>query len=147
MVYRDRGLNRINELFKEIEKVKINTGLQGDLDSEEVLKGLWTEYGTTKIPEYGWMRKSITENEDKIKIFASRVIKQMIVDRQVLDPADFGRLGLYMEGLMKRQITKTTSPENSEATKKRKRNKRGQEGKPLIDTGRMRANIRHEVIM
>lgn len=142
MPIRDRGLARITRAFERLEEAEVLTGLQGDLDSHEVLKGFWTEYGTSKMPEWAWMRKTVFENEDQIKRVAAGMIRRMILETQAVDEQTLRRLGIFMEGLMKKQIRKTTTPPIKESTARKKGS-----DKPLIDTGRMINNIRSEVIL
>lgn len=137
----DLGWKRIKGELKLIDKSYTQIGIQKDAGTENgqsiAAIGAYNEFGTGNIPSRSFMRSTFDEQRTKIKAIIehqySRILKGEITVKKAL-----GLIGEYMEGEVKKKITTLKTPPNDPRTIAMKGS-----SNPLIDTGRMRASIRH----
>ncbi len=141
MTLNDAKLRQIRRAFEQLAEVKITVGLQGNLNSDVVMRGFWTEYGTEHMPAWGWQRKAATIYEKPITTYAAKAVKKMMLTYASVHRTYLDMTGLLMQDLFQRQIRNTTTPAISEYTARKK----GSE-KPLIDTGQMINSIKYEIL-
>ena len=106
------------------------------------------EFGSPggKIPERSFIRSTTDANAEKYKAGIRRGFRDMIEDavtKGQVDPAKakgMERLGLQVTGDIKRAISDGIPPPNAPSTIAHKGS-----DTPLIDTGRLRQSISHEV--
>jgi len=142
----DLGWFRIKKELRLIDKSYTQIGIQKDAGNEEDGKSIVevaanNEYGVGNIPQRSFMRSTFDEQRVKINDVVSKQYEK-ILDGKSTVKKSLGLLGEFMEGKIKRKITDLKTPPNSPLTIKLKKS-----SNPLIDTGTMRASIRHvEVI-
>lgn len=139
MVYRDLGLNRIEQGLKHLEKKVIKVGLNEGLPQTVIDRGVYTEYGTQHIPEYAWQRVAVNLNKKDIHKSMRNTAKSMIIDNDFSD-SRLNEPGEITAKIMKNEIQRVKEPRNKPATIKRK----GFD-KPLIDTWLMHDSINYKV--
>jgi len=91
------------------------------------------------IPQRSFLRKTVIDHRDKYQKRATKILGQIAAGRQEVYTG-LSLMGLLIEGDTKRTISKGVSPPNAPSTIRRKKS-----SKPLIDTGRLRQSITHEV--
>ena len=101
---------------------------------------MWNELGTRKAPSRPFLRMSVDENEDTIKSFVTREFKDFIHGRMTVKDL-LNRLGVFQTGLVQRKIRDGKYAALSPYTIAQKGSDR-----PLIDTGRMRQSVHHQVM-
>lgn len=156
--YLDKGFVKAKKIIEEMKDVAyIKVGiLAEDGDSRQPgdelnLAGIAAvnEFGTTKagkgnttvIPARPFIRSTMDEK----KGFFSKVTADALIRISSLrsDPLDeLNKIGLVIAESIKTKITQIRTPANAPSTIKGKGS-----SKPLIDTGRMRASIRHQVVV
>lgn len=98
------------------------------------------------IPERSFLRATIDENTATIarmqKNIHRAVMMGLYTPRQGL-----AIIGLYVQKLIQRKITEISEPPNAPLTQERKGRGRGPVNNPLIDTGQLRASIRHVEVL
>ena len=142
----DLGWNRIQKELKLIDKSYTQIGIQKDAGNEDGGEsiadvGASNEYGLGQVPERSFIRSTFDEKRFKIYNIIDKKYSLVLKGKSTVK-RQLALLGEYMEGAIKRKITNLRSPPNSQVTIKIKGS-----ANPLIDTGRMRASMRHvEVI-
>lgn len=91
------------------------------------------------IPERSFLRSAIAENKRKINEFVGEMFGLFIDGKASLDKS-LKRIGLLAVAMVKTKIRQGSFKPNAPATIRRKRSSR-----PLIDKGRMRQSITHEL--
>lgn len=141
----DLGWRRIKKELKLIDKSYTQIGVQKDAGEEDgqsiAAIAAYNEYGTDNIPSRSFMRSTFDEQQVKLKA----VIKKqhsLILKGERTVKRSLGLIGEYMEGAIKKKITDLKTPPNKPATIRAKGS-----SNPLIDTGRMRASIRHVEVL
>ncbi len=94
-----------------------------------------------RIPERSYLRSSVDENRSRINEFVSARFSDFL-DGKMSVPKALNLIGLMFSSLVQMKITRGGKgwPPNSAFTKWRKKSSR-----PLIDTGRLRQSITHEI--
>jgi hypothetical protein len=99
--------------------------------------------GTTKseirIPERSYLRSAVAENKKEINEFVSARFSDFL-DGKTSVPRALKRIGLFATKLVKKKIREGPFVPNALSTILRKGS-----SKPLIDTGRLRQSITHEI--
>lgn len=166
----DRGWKRIKKEMAMLDKGTVNVGILSDAPSPE--KGNMNMAKLGAIQEFGWpqsnipsrpfMRQAFDANIDKLNGFITRT-KSMVLSGKINAEKAFNMLGVFFTGIVKETIKNGDFVPNARSTllaNWRKHHKgvltRGEalENKsfsgdptkrPLIDSGRMRDSITHEV--
>lgn len=137
----DLGWKRIKEELKLIDKSYTQIGIQKDAGEEDgqaiAAIGAYNEFGTERIPSRPFMRSTFDEQRTKTKAIIEHQYGKILKGETSVKRA-LGSIGEYMEGEVKKKITTLKTPPNAPSTIARKGS-----SNPLIDTGRMRASIRH----
>lgn len=142
----DLGWKKIKKELHLINKSFTKIGIQSTAGTEEdgatiAMVGLYNEFGTKDIPARPFMRSSFEENKKQIeKIKASQYAK-ILAGKQTVKKA-LGLIGEFMVGKVKLKITSLRTPKNADSTIRIKKS-----SNPLIDTGRMRASIKHVEVL
>lgn len=131
---------KFQKMLKEICELEVRVGFQHGKKYEEEPEtdicdvAMWNELGTVNMPSRPFLRKSVDENENKIKAF----IRQMKKDLISGVPASqvFKKIGIFQKDLIQNKIKDGDFAPNAPATVKKKRS-----GRPLIDTGQMRQSV------
>ena len=100
--------------------------------------GFIHEYGTGNMPERSFIRAWVDTNKAQINRMTDTLYGKVIDGKLNADRA-IKLLGEFAEGGIKKYMTELKSPANAESTIKAKGS-----SNPLIDTGIMRANIKHK---
>lgn len=97
------------------------------------------EFGTDIIPARPFMRTAVDSNREKINKAISGQYDKIVAGESTVKKS-LNLLGLYMTGLIQKQIRATHYPPNAPSTIARKKSSH-----PLIDFGQMIQSVRHEV--
>jgi len=138
----DLGWRRIKKELKLINKSYTQIGIQKDAGTEKDGQSIaaiaaYNEFGTDRIPERSFMRSTFDEQHSKIKGIINKQYSLILKGHKTVK-GSLGLIGEYMEGRIKKKITDLKTPPNAPITIARKGS-----SNPLIDTGRMRASVRH----
>lgn len=101
----------------------------------------WMEFGTHSIPERPFMRQAFDANHDSISSFIRGQYAQVVDGKKSVEMG-LKSIGVFFEGVVKRTIVSGKFKALTQRTIKRKGS-----SKPLIDTGRLRQSITHEVVL
>lgn len=147
----DRGYGAIKRWLSGVKSADIEVGIleedgaavapgeSGGLTMAQVAHV--NEYGSEDghIPERSFLRATVEVNRDAYVSELTRAVDAAVMGKVPLE-VGFGRLGLRAEGDVKDFITDLQTPPNAPATIRRKGS-----SNPLIDTGHMRASIKHRI--
>lgn len=134
---------RFKKMLKELGQLQVRIGYQRGTEVDE--EGVdycdiaaWNELGTVRSPSRPFLRKSVDENEAKIKQF----LKSQKADLVRGVPAEqiLKEIGIFQKDLIQEKITEGDFAPNAPSTIARK----GSE-KPLIDTGRLRQSVNYVI--
>lgn len=112
---------------------------QGETDGDVIDIAVWNHFGTRTIPERPFIENALRENEGAYRV-AMRAAAQAILDERYSLRTALERLGLKAVADIRAEITALQTPPNAPSTIARKGS-----SNPLIDTGRMRRAVTHEV--
>lgn len=131
--------NLLRELAEKEVRIGFQKGAATEEDGTDICDvAMWNELGTVNIPSRPFLRKSVDENEDKIKSFLKSK-KNDIVNGTSADQI-LKEIGLFQKDLIQEKITEGDFAPNAPATIKKKGS-----SKPLIDTGRMRQSVNYVI--
>ena len=149
----DKDLQNIIKKVRGIDAQYVKVGvIDGQSENREdklspSLIAASNEFGTKEIPERSFMRSTIGEKKNAYTKILKFIANDVLYNKKSLSPL-LSKLGLRVEGDIKKKITDITQPPNAPSTIKAKQNKRMKSAnkkwetpKPLIDTGQMRASI------
>lgn len=91
------------------------------------------------IPERSFLRSGIAENKRKINEFVGKMFSDFI-DGKISMLKSLNRIGLLAVAMVRTKIRQGPFTANAPSTVRRKKSSR-----PLIDTGRMRQSVTHEI--
>lgn len=97
------------------------------------------EFGTDKIPARPFMRPAVDSNRAKLDKAISGEYDKVVMGTSTVKNS-LNLIGLFMTGLIQKQIRATHYPPNAPSTIARKKSSH-----PLIDFGQMIQSVRHEV--
>ena len=99
------------------------------------------EFGSRdgRIPERSYMRSTFDARRDDYERGLRKALKHVVAGETDID-TELGRLGLVVAGDIQETIATLTDPPLAEYTIKKKGS-----SKPLIETGRLKQSIDHEV--
>lgn len=143
MAGHDRITAQGRRFFAELEELRrlhVRVGFQqGQAFSDEGVDmvdiAAWNEVGNAHTPARPFLRKSADENEEQIKGFCQRQLRELAEGRATAQSV-LNSIGVMQVGLVQEKITDGDYVPNAPATISRKRSE-----KPLIDTGRMRQSV------
>ena len=143
----DRGYKSLMKDLANISgaPVSVLVGVSGKKDSDLVVIAASNEFGTEDghIPERSYLRSTIDDGRAEILDDLTDVVKQTL-DGASLDRG-LGKVGAKWAGKVQDKIRDLDTPPSADATKADKKRRTGSEGKPLIDSGRLRQSITWEV--
>lgn len=151
----DRGLIPLEEELAKLNGSYVLIGFQEGEVTKAQVKGdrskkagqsmaqiaAENEFGTKNIPQRSFMRTSFDENQKLLdKAIGEEYDK--IIERKSTVRKSLVRLGVLMEGLIRRKIESIRTPQNSPRTIAAKKS-----DKPLIDFGQMVSAIHSKVVI
>ena len=135
---------KFQNMLKELAELQVRVGFQQGKAYDEDSKtdicdiAMWNELGTSQIPSRPFIRKSVDENEGKIKAFLK--IQKSALLKCVPVGQVFKKIGIFQKDLIQEKITEGSFVPNAPSTVKKKKS-----SKPLIDTGRMRQSVNYVI--
>lgn len=134
---------KFQQTLKELEKLQVRVGFQHGRATEDDGTDVcdvaaWNELGTVHMPSRPFLRKSVDENEGKIRAFLQEKGEDIVggaTAEQVLKET-----GIFQKDLIQEKITSGSFAPNAESTVRQKGS-----SVPLIDTGRMRQSVNYEI--
>lgn len=135
-----------NRFYAELEKLKkmqVHIGFQAGESFEESGEDIAeiaanNELGTLSIPSRPFLRKTVDENDDKIRMAGVKEADNIIAGKSA--ETALNRLGVLSVSLVQEKIVDGEYASNSPLTIKLKGS-----DKPLIDSGRMRQSVKYIV--
>jgi hypothetical protein len=118
----------------------IDIGLFGEQGSDLVAYAAKNEFGYSNTPARPFLRSTLSVNMKKILDFIKTEKYNLLFEGNI--KKTMGRIGLFVEGLVKKRITTARSWAKPLSPKTIKR--KGSSA-PLIDSNRMRMSITHRV--
>ena len=128
---------------KHIETQKGDNGgdyspLAGSSNAPTVLDiAIWSEFGTSNMPERSFIRKSFEENKAKYKKTADQLLSAIMDGKITLDNA-LDRMGLMLQTDIKKFLV------DGKVKPKSKRAELEENGKTLVDTAQMMQSITYK---
>lgn len=140
----DLGWEKIIKNMKTLDKKVLKVGIQeGDMsaDGKNTMAyiGSIHEYGVEHIPQRSFIRSTLDDNSSQIANLSGQLGAKIIEGKQTPEQA-LNLIGLKVAGMIQEKITDGNFTPLSPATVRAKG-----DNKPLIDTGRMRASIKHKL--
>lgn len=141
----DLGWEKIIKNMKTLDKKVLKVGIQeGDMsaDGKNTMAyiGSIHEYGAEHIiPQRSFIRSTLDDNSSQIANLSGQLGAKIIEGKQTPEQA-LNLIGLKVAGMIQEKITDGNFTPLSPATVRAKG-----DNKPLIDTGRMRASIKHKL--
>lgn len=134
---------KFQRTLKELEKLQVRVGFQHGKATEDDGTDIcdvaaWNELGTVRIPSRPFLRKSVDENEGKIRSFLKEKAED-IVDGATAEQI-LKEIGIFQKDLIQEKITSGSFSPNAESTVRQKGS-----SIPLIDSGRMRQSVNYEI--
>lgn len=141
----DRGWRRIKGALQALPrgytKVGVQTGEQhtqpGGEQRSQAEIAAWQEFGTPDIPARPFLRAALEANLRRLREIKTRLL-QRLYDGHLTPATALAALGEAHEAQVKAKLTAGPWTPNAPSTVARKGSSR-----PLIDTGQLRASIRH----
>ena len=148
VIERDFGWRRIQDEVKKMKNAHVKIGVLSGAGVYEQSKGeevnladvaTWNEFGTLKIPSRPFMRNAFDQNITSLRTFISKQ-QDSIYSGKSSTQNSLELMGIWFKDKIQDTIEKGNFAPNSEFTKAQKGS-----DKPLIDTGRLKNSIQHEV--
>lgn len=146
IIDRDLGYEALKRRFTDVGRTSVKVGVLGGKQREGE-SGLTVaqvaaanEYGTARIPSRPAFRRALDANRPGIRTRIDAEAGAVLDGTRTVDQA-FGRLGLYLQGLIRREIVALRDPPNAPSTIERKGS-----SNPLVDTGQYRQSITFQVV-
>jgi hypothetical protein len=137
----DKGWKNILGLFSDAERYSMSVGVQSDAYDENGASiaqyAFYNEFGTDRIPARPFISTTSDQKKDS---WWARFYEDIDFVNDKTPERAFNKLGPRASADIQRTITKLKDPPNKPGTVRKKKS-----SNPLIDTGAMRASIRHEV--
>lgn len=135
----EKFMRMLAELATKEVRIGFQRGQASESDGTDICDiAAWNELGTVNMPSRPFMRKSVDENEGKIKSFVKSMKKELVSGtsgEQILK-----KIGIFQKDLIQEKITEGDFAPNAASTVKKKGS-----SKPLIDTGRMRQSVNYVI--
>lgn len=137
---RDHGYRRLLRRLLGVREYATRVGIHEEDGSDLAVIAAANEFGTANghVPERSFLRATVDANATTYGDELDKAVRAHVDGRRTLD-VGLGRLGARVEGDIKQFMTDLQDPPNAPSTIARKGS-----SNPLIDTGRLRAAIRHE---
>lgn len=149
----DKGWDKILLLLKRSDGAHVNVGVLSDestwkkpkkhLTSTEDANlasiAAFNEFGSRSIPPRPFMKQSFDKNRTQVNNFIADQYSEVLAGKKTIDGA-LKLVGVFFEGKVKETIANGNFAANDPKTIRKKGS-----SKPLIDTGRLRQSISHEV--
>lgn len=104
-------------------------------EQSNIMKAIWNEFGTRRIPARPFVRTSWRNNRNKYLAMCRADAKQIFAGTMTVQRS-LNRIGVIAQGDMQMSVTTGGWTPNAPSTIRRKGSSR-----PLIDTGKMRQSI------
>jgi hypothetical protein len=141
--WKDKGWQKMARKLRSLQTKRLYVGLfAGDKypDGTDVVDvAMWNHFGTERIPERPFISFTIESREAAIKKRIAASVSLLTEGRSTAGQ-QLKLIGKYVSELIKREITLWDTPANAESTVKAKGF-----NDPLLETGKMRESVRHEV--
>jgi hypothetical protein len=143
----DHGWNSIVREFSKAKQPFVKIGVLSDAPKDKKTKAnlasiaAFNEFGTSDIPSRPFMAQTFDLNVFEVKSFIQNECGKILDLKQTI-PGALSKIGLFYQAKTQQQITQGKFAPNSPLTIKLKGS-----SKPLIDTGRLRQSISHEVVI
>ncbi|MFN3833388.1 MAG: hypothetical protein ACK4SQ_14275 [Allorhizobium sp.] len=141
-------LSKVQTSLRGPKKVKVGLP-QGEADSDIIMRGIWTHFGTAggasgggwggPVPERPWLSSAMRENRSKYRDGMKTSAKKLLLGQTSLQTV-LSKLGIMAQGDVQESISSWSSPPNSPVTIELKGS-----SQPLIDRGDMRAAVTYLV--
>ena len=134
------------DMLGKLDQLEVRVGFQnGKASTDDGVDicdiAAWNELGTsTGIPARPFIRNTADKHEAEIQRYAANLAQQMC-DGAITSDDMLKKLGVYVKGLMQKEIRNGDYVPNAPATIERKGS-----DKPLIDTGKMRQSVNYTVV-
>ncbi len=143
----DHGFLRIRRELKKMNEVYVKVGILSDAGTYPENQGnqnladvaIANEYGTETIPPRPFMRQSFDKNQSEIVDFEEKQKSQIFLGEISTEKA-LDTLGVFFKGKIQEEFVEGKFAKNAPVTIARKGS-----SQPLIDTGRLRQSIDHQV--
>lgn len=138
----DDEMDRILSSVEDEQFDAVDIGVLSDSDEIVRIYASANEFGTRNgdIPERSYIRSAVEDNAALIDQKSDRLWGQ-IIDGTMTKQQGLQEMGEFIQRLITRRITTLRMPPNAPSTIARKKS-----SNPLIDTGRLRASIRFELV-
>jgi HK97 gp10 family phage protein len=141
-------LSKVQTSLRGAKKVKVGFP-QGEADSDNIQKAIWSEFGTAggasgggwggPVPERPFLRNAMRDNRNKYRDGMKTSAKKLLLGQTSLHTV-LSKLGILAQGDVQESITSLSSPPNSPVTIELKGS-----SNPLIDSGEMRAAVTYKI--
>jgi hypothetical protein len=135
----DKHLEKILKAVKGPKNVKVGLP-KGKAAAKVIEYAVYNHEGTVHIPRRPFITVAMFKGRGQIRNDMRKIAKSVVEGKAML-PVQMEKLGLKGAGLIQDQISSNMPPPNKPSTIRQK----GSSG-TLIDTGRMRQSVTHEVI-
>jgi len=141
----DLGYKRTMQVLRDLLAAEVLVGVRGNAgDSEDgtplAVIAAANEFGTATIPERSFLRSTVESNRDKYAADLQQVVEDVVDGKANAMEQGLNRLGVEAVADVQRTMRELDDPPNAASTIARKGS-----SSPLIDTGRLRQSIDHEV--
>lgn len=141
----DLGYKRTMQILRDLLGAEVLVGVRGNAgDSEDgtplAVIAAANEFGTATIPERSFLRSTVESNRGKYADDLQEVVEAVVDGKANAMEQGLNRLGVEAVADVQRTMRELDDPPNAASTIARK----GTDN-PLIDTGRLRQSIDHEV--
>ena len=141
-------LSKVQTSLRGPKKVKVGLPA-GEADSDIIMRGIWTHFGTAggasgggwggPVPERPWLSTAMRDNRQKYRNGMKASAKKLLLGQTSLQTV-LSKLGIDAQGDVQESISSWSSPPNSPVTIELKGS-----SQPLIDRGDMRAAVTYLV--
>ena len=148
----DRGCDKIMRQLKLTDKSYVKVGVQAGAEHKPSSKGskpkdttdmvaiaVANEFGTKGIPERSFLRSTTDEQQRELIVLKVEAIRRITIGRTTVKK-QLDKIGLYLGSKVQNKIKDLRTPPNALSTVRAKGS-----SSPLVDTGQLRASIRHVV--
>lgn len=134
---------KFKKMLEELASKEVHIGFQHGEATEDDGTDIcdiaaWNELGTENMPSRPFLRKSVDENEDKIRAFIHGIKNDFV--RGVPVEQVLKEIGVFQKDLIQEKITDGDFAPNAASTIRKKGSSR-----PLIDSGRMRQSVNYQI--
>lgn len=119
---------------------KVKVGFPaGDAPGDVISIAVWNHYGTRTIPERPFLDNAMRDNRTKYRAAMAKSARRILRGETSLRTV-MSKLGIQAQGDIQEEITALREPPNAPSTIRQKGS-----SNPLIDSGRMRGAVTHQV--